>query len=920
MHGSLTGRRIRVRGTVQGVGFRPFVWRLARDLELGGNVCNDAEGVLIEIWGAADRQGVFERRLRQDAPPLARIEALESVELHASGKPPSTFTIVSSRAGEMHTAVAADAATCPDCLAEIFDPADRRHGYPFTNCTHCGPRFSIVRTIPYDRANTSMAPFPMCERCRMEYEDPSNRRFHAQPNACQDCGPRIWLEKADGTPLDIVADEVVETAVQMIVEGRILAIKGIGGIHLACDAASEKAVAELRRRKQRHHKALALMARNLRMISRHAVLTAEDEKALTQPVAPIVILQERGERLASGISPGQNTLGFMLPYTPLHHLLMAQLEHPIVLTSGNLSDEPQCIRNEEARQKLGKMADYLLLHDREILTRLDDSVVRIIAQRPRLLRRARGYASEPMTLTAGFWQSPRVLAMGAELKSTFCLLGEGKAVLSQHLGDLENTETFHEYRRMLKHYQRLHDFEPELIVVDKHPNYLSAQLGRRIADEQGLPLLEVQHHHAHLAASMAEHQLPADSPPVLGLILDGLGYGDDGTLWGGEFLLGDYRQCRRLAHFRPVPMPGGAMAMREPWRNALAQLVTTLGWERVVDDWPELDIIRFLQRKPLRNLLRMLESGINSPPASSAGRLFDALAAVLGICREMVGFEGQAAMELEALAETAETQAAAYDLVLTGQTIDFSGFWTGILDDLKAGEDKAVISARFHSSLAHGLAGIARELGQRHGVDTLVLGGGVFQNKRLLEQLLDAFPDRDMRILVPNRIPVNDGGISLGQAVVAGATQSGVVVQNSPNLSCKRVFDLVKDFGTSESPKSTRSSTTQWCPGRPGHPAFGYSLGTPFGAFGTSGIPCRFAATGDYPPSLRSPWRAAKESIPGFIGGAEVAFCRVDQRLPNCLVAVHPGDHGVGQIDAVARAGLGDKEVIERKRLLDIRR
>ncbi len=756
---------IRVRGTVQGVGFRPWVWNLARRLGLRGRVLNDAEGVLIQAWGSPEALEALVAGMQSHPPPLAQIEAVERTPLEAGGDLPGEFSIVESRGGETRTAVAADAATCRDCLTEIFDPGGRRYRYPFTNCTHCGPRLSILRRIPYDRVNTSMAAFVMCERCQAEYDDPSNRRFHAQPNACPDCGPRVWLEDGGGKPAGESPFDAIRETARWITAGRIVAIKGIGGIHLACDAANEAAVAELRCRKQRYHKAFALMARDPTMIGRYAHLDESATAVLSSVAAPIVILDARGGTLPPSINPGQRSLGFMLPYTPLHHLLMASLDAPIVLTSGNRSDEPQCIGNKETREKLAAIADGFLFHDREIVTRLDDSVVRIMAGRPRLLRRARGFAPEPMPLPKGFGNSPRVLAMGTELKNNFCLLADGRAVISQHLGDLEDAATLREYRRMLNHYQSLYDFEPEIVVVDRHPNYLSSQIGRQLAQERGVPLIEVQHHHAHMASCMAEHGLPTDTGPVLGVILDGLGYGDDGTLWGAEFLLGGYRGCRRLVSFQSVPMPGGAMAVREPWRNTLAYLSTVLDWREVKGRWPGLELIRFLGSRPVATLQAMMGKGINSPRASSAGRLFDAVAVALDICREQVSFEGQAAIELEALAEDADADSG-YPFELKEDRILWAGMWRGILDDLAAGVSRPVIAAKFHKTVAGALAETAAGLCSRHQTDTLVLSGGVFQNRLLLESVVQQVRSKGLHPLVPEALPANDGGISLGQAII----------------------------------------------------------------------------------------------------------------------------------------------------------
>ncbi len=761
-----TGERLRIRGTVQGVGFRPTVWRLAQRLGLRGRVWNDAEGVVVELWGEAAQRRRFLRSLHQELPPLARIEGIENTPL--TGEPPDGFAIVASREGEVHTGVPADAATCSHCLREIFDPRDRRHRYPFTNCTHCGPRFSIVRAIPYDRANTSMAVFPMCPRCRAEYEDPADRRFHAQPNACPDCGPRLWLEQAGGAPLP--GDPLAE-AVRILKQGGILAVKGIGGFHLACDAGNEQAVAELRRRKNRYRKPFALLARDLEMMGRHARLEPGAEEPLRSSAAPILLLPKAGEPLAPSLAPGQHNLGFLLPYTPLHHLLMAQLERPLVLTSGNRSEEPQCIGNDEARQRLAGIADAFLLHDREILTRLDDSVARVMAGRPRLLRRARGYAPEPLPLPAGFGRTPRVLALGAELKSTFCLLDRGRAILSQHLGDLAEARTWREYRRMLQHYRDLFRFTPELVAVDLHPDYLATRFGQELAAELGVPLVEVQHHHAHLLATLAEQGHGREQGPVLGVALDGLGLGDDGSLWGGEFLLADYRGYQRLAALPAVPMPGGEQAVREPWRNTFAHLEQALGWERVKRAFGDLELVRWLEQRPLEALRQMMARGLNAPPASSAGRLFDAVAAALDVCRESAPYEGAAAMELEALAapRMEEAAEAGYPLEISNGVAGYRPLWNALLQDLARGTPAPVIAARFHAGFGRAVADTAIGLCRSRGLERVALGGGVFQNRLLLEAVVERLERAGLEVLVPARVPMNDGGVSLGQALAAAA-------------------------------------------------------------------------------------------------------------------------------------------------------
>ena len=771
----MAGESIRVTGTVQGVGFRPSVWRLARECGIRGRVWNDAQGVLIHAWGSAGSLDGFVQRLWSEQPPLANIEQVLRHELGDEQAPPGDFSIVLSQQGEVRTGVAADAATCPECLAEVLDPANRRYRYPFTNCTHCGPRLSIVRTIPYDRANTSMAVFPMCASCRSEYENPADRRFHAQPNACPDCGPQVWIENAGGERVaaDDTADSI-ETAARLIREGAIVAIKGIGGIHLACDAGSDAAVNRLRERKHRYQKALALMAADIGMVRRFASVDDAEAELLANRSAPIVVLQAKGEQLAGGLAPGQNTLGLMLPYTPLHHLLMQNMRRPVVLTSGNRSEEPQTISNQEAHERLEQIADYYLLHDREIVNRLDDSVLRAADGQARFLRRARGYAPQPIPLTGSIDSGKNILAMGGELKNTFCLLKADRAILSQHMGDLEDAVTYRDYQHNLRLYRQLFDFTPDTIVVDKHPNYLSTGLGRAIAAEEDLNIVEVQHHHAHITACMAEHGLPLDTGKVLGVALDGLGFGEDGTLWGGEFLLADYLEYERLAHFQPAAMLGGAQAMYEPWRNTLAQLITNLGWEQVADMYSDLDIVRYLENKPLANLQAMAQRGLNSPLASSAGRLFDAVAAAIGVCREHAGYEGQAAIELEALAVAEfEGQAGqAYPYAEQDGVLSWEPLWSALLEDLRQHASPGIMAARFHHCIASAVVDTALRLSAERNIHTLVLSGGVFQNRLLLERSSALLRAEGLEVLAPLKTPANDGGLSLGQAAVAAAHSS----------------------------------------------------------------------------------------------------------------------------------------------------
>jgi hydrogenase maturation protein HypF len=769
---------IRVRGLVQGVGFRPTVWRLARECGLRGDVRNDGQGVMVRALAEADAIERFCRRLLQECPPLARIDALERTDLPASFAAVD-FTIVASEAGEVRTGVVADAATCQACLREIRDPANRRYRYPFTNCTHCGPRLSIVRGIPYDRGNTSMAVFPMCADCEREYRDPADRRFHAQPNACPVCGPRVWLQGARGRDAALAGRDAVGAASRLLAEGKILAIKGIGGFHLACDASDEEAVRRLRQRKRRYRKPFALMARDLAVIRRYCQPDDQEDRLLQSTAAPVVLLDATGpQAVAADVAPGQDTLGFMLPYSPLHHLLMADWGRPLVMTSGNLSEEPQCIANAEAGERLAALADFQLLHDRDILNRVDDSVLRTMGGKPRFLRRARGYAPSPIPLPPGFAEAPSLLAMGGELKNTLCLLEHGQAIVSQHLGDLEEARTADEYQHAIDLYRDLYRHRPRLLAVDDHPDYRSTRIGRELAARQGVELVSVQHHHAHIASVLAENGHPLDAGPVIGIALDGLGYGPDGTLWGGEFLLADYRGYRRLAHLKTTPMPGGTRAILEPWRNAFAHLATHLGWERVCRSYPDLELLDYLRGKPLDMLDTMLERGLNSPSSSSCGRLFDAVAAALGLSPDAVSYEGQAAIELEALAGRCGSDARGGYPFATAEAgdmllLDPAPMWERLLTDLGADVEKSLIAARFHCGLAEAVADLAIRIVGQQGVNSVALSGGVFQNRILFEAVTQRLADAGLNVLSHETVPANDGGLSLGQAAVAAARWLG---------------------------------------------------------------------------------------------------------------------------------------------------
>jgi hydrogenase maturation protein HypF len=771
---------IRVRGTVQGVGFRPTVWRLACDEGLVGEVLNDGFGVLIRTTGNSGAISQFLTRLRSEAPPLSQIEGVETQILALRDF--EDFRIAESVSGENCTRVTPDAAICEACRAEVLGPSERRYSYPFANCTHCGPRFSIVKEVPYDRVNTTMADFPMCPSCTGEYRQPADRRFHAQPIACPTCGPTIWLERIDASETSDHqrATAALGSAIELLKSGAILAIRGLGGFHLACDATNSESVQRLRQRKHRYGKPFAIMARDLETVRRYSDVTPTEADLLQSPEAPILLLAANGrEKLPEGIAPGLNTIGFMLPYTPLHLLITRQIDRPLVMTSGNISDEPQVTSLNRARNGLRGIADAMLMHDREIANRIDDSVVRIMAGKPTLMRRARGYAPSAVPLPPGFEGAPDLLAFGGELKATFCVVKNGAAILSQHQGDLEDVSTFEDYQKNLKLYSRIYDHQPRLLVADMHPEYLSTKLAKQRATDEKLPLLEVQHHHAHIASCMVENGVPLTAPPVLGVALDGLGFGEDGTIWGGEFLLADYRSCRRIAAFKPVAMVGGVQAIREPWRNTYAHLVAGPGWSHFVEKFSALKLHHYLNNKPLPTIDRMLQTGLNVPLASSCGRLFDAVAAALGLCADRALFEGQGAMELESLAESWSPFAVEpYNFTITEHQggllyLESSTMWESLLEDLSRQVPIARIAARFH----YGLAAAIREMIARiRGMmpigtspNTIALSGGCFQNKLLLEELVRLLKADGLTVLLQAKVPTNDGGLALGQAAIAAA-------------------------------------------------------------------------------------------------------------------------------------------------------
>ena len=771
------GERLVIRGQVQGVGFRPTVWRVARALGLKGEVRNAPDGVEVRLWGAPGER--FLDELRAALPRLARIDAVERAPLEEPA--PEDFAIVASASGSGEVCVTPDVAVCADCLAEIRDPFARRYRYPFTNCTNCGPRFSIIEAAPYDRAATTMRDFAMCDACAAEYRDPADRRFHAQPVACHGCGPRAWLEKLGGGAVHAeifsMLDDV-DAAGGALMKGFIVAVKGLGGVHLACDATRAEVVERLRARKRRRAKPFALMARDLDVIRRFARVSPEEEALLTGPAAPIVLLEAAGEALAEAVAPGMDRLGFMLPYTPLHHLMLRRMDRPVVMTSGNISGQPQCIANDEVREKLAGVADFALLNDRDVANRIDDSVARVDLGRPRMLRRARGYAPAPLALPEGLAEGPDLVALGGELKNTFCLVQGGRAILSQHLGDLEDADTLEEAGRALALYRRFYGHEARAVVVDRHPEYLSTKRGRAMAAEEELPLIEVQHHHAHVAACLADNGRPADAPPVVGVVMDGLGLGDDGTIWGGEFLVADYRGYRRAGLLKPVAMPGGAAAAREAWRNAYAHLMAEMGWAELAMNFADLELFHRLEALPRATLDAMIAKGVNAPLASSCGRLFDAAAAIAGLAWEAQSHEGEAAMRLEAAidrAAMAEPDDLAYPFtvpLLGGRGLPYIeplGVWRAMLGDLILDTPPGVMAARFHRGLARAIARLATRIARAEGLETVALSGGCFQNATLFRLVHERLEAEGLAVLSHEHVPANDGGLALGQAAVGRA-------------------------------------------------------------------------------------------------------------------------------------------------------
>jgi hydrogenase maturation protein HypF len=774
--------KVSVRGAVQGVGFRPFIYRLATQLGLNGWVSNSTQGVLVEVEGVRDVLNQFLLRIEKEKPLRASIQSLESCLLDAVGY--DRFEIsYSEQSGPKTVLVLPDIATCPDCLREILEPKDRRFRYPFTNCTNCGPRFSILEALPYDRPNTSMKRFTMCADCYREYCDPMDRRFHAQPLACPHCGPNLELWDAGGAILARRDDALIQGA-GMVCQGKILALKGIGGFQLIVDARNEFAIRELRTRKRREEKPFALMYPSIEVLRQDCQVSELEERLLLSPESPIVLLQRTmfPVRLGCSVALGNPCYGVMLPYTPLHHLFMRELGFPVIATSGNLSNEPMCIDEREALQRLAGIADYFLVHDRPIVRHVDDSVARLVRGRESVLRRARGYAPMPFHVQEPL---PVVLAVGAHLKNSVCLSVGTEVFISQHIGDLETAEAFSAFRDVVADFQRLYEVTPDVVACDMHPDYQSTKYAAQLPAKLHL----VQHHWAHVLACMADNEL---EPPLLGVSWDGTGYGSDGTIWGGEFLLAHQTGFQRAGHFRQFRLPGGDAAAREPRRAALGLLYEALGEDALEKSW--LAPIRDFSAAELALLRQMLAKGFNSPVTSSVGRLFDAVASLLGL-RQRVSFEGQAAMELEFLVRSGLEEIYPFRLSKgTPCIVDWQPMLEEILNDLEQSRDGGIVAAKFHNTLVEMIVAVAREIGEQK----IVLTGGCFQNRYLIERAVQRLLDSGFRCYWHQRVPPNDGGIAPGQVISAAMAyrQRKALPTNGDNIgfwpnNCKTELNCV---------------------------------------------------------------------------------------------------------------------------------
>jgi hydrogenase maturation protein HypF len=764
-------QQIEVSGIVQGVGFRPFVYRLASDRQLAGAIKNTATGVVIEVQGTQADVDDFLAHLSSDAPPLARITNIVHHEIPCTSD--TAFRIAGSDSGsEAHTLISPDVAVCPDCLRELFDPGNRRFRYPFINCTNCGPRFTIVRDIPYDRAATSMAVFPMCSACQAEYHDPLNRRFHAQPNACWDCGPQVQLWDKSGTRIE--CEDAITRAAEALKLGQIVAVKGLGGFHLAADATNAEAVGLLRQSKHRVEKPFAIMVPSIEAASEICEVSATARMALESVSRPIVLLPRLTTcELPDEIAPFNRFLGVFLPYTPLHYVLFDHGQFKaLVMTSGNLSEEPIAIDNHEAVERLQSLADLFLVHNRDILLRCDDSVVRVNRQRIQQMRRSRGFVPVPVFLKD---EQPSVLAVGGELKNTICLTKDKNAFLSQHVGDLENVESYRFFEEAISHLQQVLEIKPEVLAYDLHPDYFST---RWALSQKGMQSIGVQHHHAHIASCMAENHLEGQ---VIGIALDGTGYGTDGKIWGGEVLIAGYEGFERFAHLEYMPLPGGAAAIREPWRMAVSYLMYHFG--RDFFNVP-IPFVRQLDRGKAETLVRMVEQDINSPLTSSCGRLFDAVAALIGV-RQKVNYEAQAAIELEMAISGDGNDAYALDLIPEGNSwvIGTRPLFDALVRDIGRDLPISTMSRRFHNGLTDALVEVAQRAREAAGLDRVCLSGGTFNNLYLCAGLESKLSIAGFEVFTQNEVSAGDGGLSLGQAMVATHWIKNVLLREKKHVS-----------------------------------------------------------------------------------------------------------------------------------------
>lgn len=764
---------IDVRGIVQGVGFRPFVYGLATKHNLKGWVCNTSEGVKIEVEGEAQAIRQFQLELKTKAPPLAHIENI-AITYH----PPTGykgFEIRHSIAEEgKYQLISPDIATCKACLSEVLSPDNRRYRYPFTNCTNCGPRFTIIKDMPYDRPKTTMRHFQMCPQCQAEYNNPLDRRFHAQPNACPKCGPRVELVDAQGKIA--ASPDPIASASQLLRKGKIIAIKGLGGFLLACDASNKTAVRTLRQRKKRPFKPLAIMVTDIDEVKKHCYVSPEEEKLLSSPQSPIVLMRWKGNSPVSReVAPNLEYLGVMLPYTPLHHILLRDSQLPLVMTSGNLSEEPIAKDNDEALRRLSGIADYFLMHNRDIYSRYDDSVAIVERGTSQLVRRARSYAPYPIHLK---FKTKQVLGCGAQMNNTFCLTRDNYAFLSQHIGDLENIETLEHFDNTISLYKRLFRIEPEIIAHDLHPDYLSTRYARELGSS-GVKLIPVQHHHAHIASCMADNGLDT---PVIGVAFDGTGLGSDGHIWGGEFMVADYQSFNRVAHLEYLPLPGGDAAIKRPYRIAISYLLTLLGENALntviakAAKQSQSHFMKNVSKVEIQIIKRQIERGLNSPLTSSMGRLFDAISAMIGI-RGEIDYEGQAAVELEMIAykgnHTNSKETYPYHIVEDNgiRIVKLGDLLSAIVEDLGQNVPQGRISIRFHNTIAQMTNAMCQLMANETGIKQVALSGGVFQNRLLLTKTASLLENSGFQVLTHRQVPCNDGGISLGQAVIANFAQ-----------------------------------------------------------------------------------------------------------------------------------------------------